>query len=235
MKKHAVFGIVLAATVALFATATPALATPITQTINLGEVYTGYTPYGPAPWLTATFTYDPGSTTGTLVLMSNLSSSGFVQGANGVTGWGFYLNGNSVSGVSCATGVCANSVSTSSLNSGPVPGGFDLGFGWISQNRFDGSDSATYTLLFDSALTSSPFVANGSGWLSYAHVQGLAPNGCSGFIVSGSGAVNSPEGLCDGSTPPITTTNVAEPGALGMFGLGAFLIGGFLGWRRRYA
>ena len=232
MKKHAGFGIVLAATVALFATATPVFATPTTQTINLSKVYTGYTPSGPAPWLTATFTYDPGSTTGTLVLASNLSSSGFVQGANGVTGWGFYLSGNNVSGYSCA-GVCANTVSTSSLNSGPVPGGFDLGFGWISQNRFDGSDSATYTLSFGSALTSSPFVANGSGWLSYAHVQGLAPNSCSGFIVSGNGAVNSPLGLCDGSTPP--PTNVPEPGALGMFGLGVLLIGGFLGWRRRYA
>lgn len=233
MKKQAGLGIVLAATVALFATATPAFATPVTQTINLNEVYTGFTPYGPAPWLTATFTYDPGSTTGTLVLMSNLSSSGFVQGANGVTGWGFYLGGNSVSVSSCA-GVCANTVSTSSLNSGPVPGGFDLGFGWISQNRFDGSDSATYTLSFGSALNSSPFVANGSGWLSYAHVQGLVPNGCSGFIVSGNGAVNNPEGLCDGSTPP-PPTNVPEPGALGMFGLGVLLIGGFIGWRRRYA
>lgn len=231
-KKHAGFGIILAATVALFATATPAFATPITQTINLNEVYTGYTPYGPAPWLTATFTYDPGSTTGTLVLTSNLSSSGFVQGPNGVIGWGFNLNGNSINDYSCA-GVCANSVLNSSVNSGPVPGGFDLGFGWISQNRFNGSDSATYSLSFADTLTTSPFVANGSGWLSYAHVQGLAPSNCSGFVVSGNGAFNNPGGLCDGSTPP--PVSVPEPGVLGMFGLGIVLIGGFLGWRRRYA
>lgn len=227
MKKQAGFAFVLAAAFGLFATATPALATPVTQTINLNQVYTGFTPDGPPPWLTATFTFDPGSTTGTLVLQSDLSASGFVQGANGVTGWGFFLSGNSVTGSSCA-GVCANTFSTSTLNSGPVPGGFNLGFGWTSKNRFDGSDVATYTLMFGSALNTSPFVANGSGWLSYAHIQGIAPNSCSGYIVSGTGTLGSGSGPCG-------THHVPEPGSLGMLGLGTLLVGLFIGLRRRYS
>ena len=235
MKKQAGLGIVLAATVALFATATPAFATPITQTIDLNQVHHGYQPAGPAPWLTATFSYDVGSNTGTLVLTSHLGD-GFVQGANGITGWGFYLSGNTVDlASSTCAGVCADTFTSSVHDGASIEGDFNLGFGWTSQNRFDGTDTATYTLMFDNALgASSPFVVNSGGWYSYAHVQGMTPNSCSGWIVSGTGNIDPTknEGLCDGGTPP---TNVPEPGALGMFGLGVLLIGGFLGWRRRYA
>jgi hypothetical protein len=43
MKKHAGIGIVLAATVALFATATPAFATPtsVTQALDLNQAHHG--------------------------------------------------------------------------------------------------------------------------------------------------------------------------------------------------
>ncbi|HEY9112347.1 MAG TPA: hypothetical protein VIM92_11315 [Rhodanobacteraceae bacterium] len=228
MKKRAIFGFMSAAAIALFTLATPAVAVPVSQTINLDQVFTGNTPDGPAPWLTATFTYDVGSTTGTLVLQSNLSDSDFVQGAMGVTGWGFNID-QTLASFNCTSGTCADTVLTSGVNSGPVPGGFNLGFGWTSQNRFDGSDTATYLLTFDSALDgTSPFVANGSGWLSFAHIQGITGD-CSGFIVSGTGTLGTSEGPCHVVVP--------EPealGSLGMFGLGALLIGVFLGMRRRY-
>lgn len=224
MKMRAILGSVALAAAAWLGLASPAFAT--TQTINLDQIYTGFIPDGPSPWLTATFTYTPGSTTGTLVLQSNLSASDFVQGANGVTGWGFYLDGNSLASSSCA-GVCANTVLTSALNSGPVPGGFNFGFGWTSQNRFDASDTATYTLMFANALSGSPFVANPSGWLSYAHVQGLN-GGCSSFIVSGQGTLGEQDGFCDPQSVP-------EPAGLGVFGIGVMLIGLFLGLRRRFA
>ncbi len=228
MNMRTILGSVALAAVAWLGLASPAFAT--TQTINLNQIYTGYIPDGPSPWLTATFTYTPGSKTGTLTLQSNLSSADFLQGWNGVTGWGFYLSGNSLAGSTCA-GVCADSFSTSTLNSGPVPGGFNLGFGWKSKNRFDASDSAIYTLTFVDSLSGSPFVANASGWLSYAHVQGLN-GGCSGFIVSGSGRLGEQNGYCDGTPPPV---NVPEPSPLGMLGLGVMLIGVFVGLRRRYA
>lgn len=228
MNMRTILGSVALAAVAWLGLVSPAFAT--TQTINLNQIYTGNIPDGPSPWLTATFTYTEGSKTGVLTLKSNLSDSDFVQGWNGVTGWGFYLSGNSLANYSCA-GVCANTVSTSALNSGPVPGGFDFGFGWKSNNRFDQTDSAIYTLTFVNSLSGSPFVANAKGWLSYAHVQGLN-GGCSGFIVSGNGTLGEQGGYCDGTPPPV---NVPEPSALGMLGLGAMLIGVFIGLRRRYA
>lgn len=229
MKKQAIFGFMSAAAIALFTLATPAVAVPVSQTINLDQVFTGNTPDGPAPWLTATFTYDVGSTTGTLVLQSKFSDSDFLQGATGVTGWGFNIDQTPAS-FNCTSGTCANTVLTSGVNSGPVPGGFDFGFGWTSKNRFDGSDTATYLLTFDSALDStSPFVANGSGWLSYAHVQGITGD-CSGFIVAGTGRLGTSNGPC-------TNVTVPEPealGSLGVFGFGVLLIGVFLGMRLRY-
>lgn len=236
MNMRMILGSVALAAVAWLGFASPAFAT--TQTINLNQVYTGYIPDGPSPWLVATFTYTPGSTTGTLTLQSHLSDADFVQGWNGVTGWGFYLSGNRLADYSCSSGACANTVLTTTLNSGPVKGtgknkwGFNFGFGWDSGNRFDGTDSAIYELTFASALTStSPFMANGGGWYSYAHVQGLV-GGCSGYIVNGTGALGEQNGYCDGTPPPV---NVPEPSALGMLGLGVMLIGIFVGLRRRYA
>ena len=237
MKTRAIFGSMVLAAVAWLGLSSPALAAPMTQTIDLNQVFTGNIPDGPSPWLSATFTFNPGSTTGTLVLTSKLSASDFVQGDSGVTGWGFYLSGNSLADWSCS-GVCADSISTTTLNSGPVKGPgkngwrFNFGFGWDSGNRFDGTDSAIYQLTFGSALTGSPFAANGGGWYSYAHVQGLI-GGCSGYIVSGSGTLGEQDGPCTNTPPP--PNNVPEPAGLGMFGLGAMLIGLFIGLRRRYA
>jgi len=232
MKKHVSFAFVLAAAVALVATATPAFAVPISQTIQLNQVYTGFTPDGSAPWLTATFT-QTGADAGTLTLTSLLGGSDFLQGlenSHAAIGWAFYLN-QSLSGLSCSSGACAsnNALFGGSYNSGPVPGVFNLAFGWSSGSRFDGTDSAVYDLTFASALTGNPFSANGSDWWSVAHVQGIGTNGsCSGWIVSGTGTLGSGSGACGG------THEVPEPGALGVFGMGILLIGGFLGWRRRY-
>ncbi|MDE2466475.1 MAG: PEP-CTERM sorting domain-containing protein [Alphaproteobacteria bacterium] len=229
------FAFALATAVAFAATATPAFAVPISQTIQLNQVYTGSTPDGPAPWLKATFT-QTGMDTGTLTLTSLLGGSDFLQGLNSAKstiGWAFYLN-QSLSGLSCSSGACAtnNALFGGSYNSGPVPGLFNLAFGWSSGSRFDGTDSAIYDLTFASNLSGNPFGANDSGWWSVAHVQGIGPNGsCSGWIVSGDGTLGSGSGPCGGTPPP----NVPEPGALGMFGLGVLLIGGFVGWRRRYS
>jgi hypothetical protein len=204
---------------------------PISATIQLNTVFAGNTPDGMAPWLTATFASDKGSTTGTLTLTSNLSQSDFLQGQSGpntTTGWSFFLNQVPTSW-SC-TGDCANGVSTDSINKvGPVPGPFNLTFGWTSKNRFDGADSAIYTLTFGSALTDNPFGANENGWWSVAHVQGIT-GGCSGWIVYGDGKGADGGTPCTDTTPP---TSVPEPADLGMFGIGVLMIGLFLGLRRR--
>jgi hypothetical protein len=62
--------------------------------------------------------------------------------------------------------------------------------------------------------------------------QGIT-GGCSGWIVAGDGSGASGDGPC-GNTPP-PPHDVSEPARLGVFGLGVLLIGGFLGWRRRYS
>lgn len=209
----------------LLAVATPAFATPITQNLDMGQVFTGATPNGDAPWLSATFTYldDGSSGFGRLVLHSHLTDGNFLQGGNGngVMGWGFNLSDNPLFLI-CIFGTCANQVSLGGINAGPVNGGFDLGFGWTAHNRFDAGDTAIYLLLFSHVLTMSPFIANDDGYFSFAHVQGITGgNDSSGFIVD------------VGDTPPFHS--VPEPAALGMFGLGALLLGMFVSLRRRFS
>ncbi len=209
-------------------------ATSITTVIGLDTVFTGYTPDGNAPWLTAEFTSSVGSRTGTLVLSSNTSGPDFVQGLNSrmaTVGWAFYLN-QAVAGLTCTAGKCADNnalYNASGFNTGPVPGTFNLAFGWSSGNRFVGGDSATYDLTFSSLLTSNPFVENGSSWSSVAHVQGIAGTNCSGWIVSGDGSGAAGSGPCIDHT----RVDVPEPGELGVFGLGLLFAGLFLGLRRR--
>lgn len=248
MKKQFVFGWMLALAAALVSISTPAFAT--VQTIDLGKVFAGSTPDGTAPWLTATFTYTPGSSTGTLLLQANLGAEDFIGGvgnsanAKPNAGWAFYLDPSlTLSSLTCET---ANHLSTNcatkalfggNYKTGPVSGPFNMLFAWAPANRFDQSEYATYTLTLSGTETfsSDPFVVNGSdgtGWLSKAHVQGIGPNqSCSGWIVNGSVSAGMPNGTsCSNAPPP---TSVPEPGALGIFGLGVLLIGGFLGWRRR--
>ena len=62
MKTRAIFGSMVLAAIAWLGLSSPALAAPMTQTIDLNQVFTGNIPDGPSPWLSATFTYNPGST-----------------------------------------------------------------------------------------------------------------------------------------------------------------------------
>lgn len=214
--------IVVAALV--FAAAAPVYATPaspISATIDLNQWFTGSTPDGSPPWLTATFTSATGLTTGTLTLTSDLSGADFLQGlesSSAALGWGFYLN-SSLSAVACtSTGCATNDSFGGSNNAGPVPGVFNLAFGWSSHNRFVAGSSNTYTLTFASALSGNPFVNNADGWDSVAHVQGIGTQGCSGWIVSGSGETTGSPTPCGQVTPP--PPGVPEPATLGLLGLG---------------
>lgn len=237
MKMRTVFGSILLAAIACVGFSTPAFAT--VQTIDLGKVFTGYTPDGAPWWLQATFTYDGSSNTGILDLTSNLQDADFV-GSGGFNGLGFNLAGNTLNDYSFVSGTQASSVSIGSYTAPPAGlGMFNLNFQWNqASGTFTGNDTAEYTLTFANVLTASPFVANADGWTAYAHVQGITNMSdgatCSGWIVNsdGTGTVGTQDGTCGGTPPP---TNVPEPGALGIFGLGVLLLGGFLGWRRRYS
>lgn len=222
---------------ALMALPLQVAATPISTSIALNTVFTGNTPDGPAPWLIAEFTSSVGSNTGTLVLSSHTTGPDFIQGLNSqqsTVGWAFYLNqALSPSGAACTAGTCADngaSYKASGFNTGPVPGMFNLAFGWSTNHRFMIGDSATYALTFANPLTGNPFVENASHWSSVAHIQGIQgiANDCSGWIVSGDGTGAEGSGPCD----PVT---VAEPSELGMLGLGLLFAGLLLGLRRRYS
>lgn len=193
-------------------------ATPISTTIELGTVFTGTSPSGSAPWLTATFTSNTGAHTGTLVLTSHLNGSDFVGGPN--IGWGFFLN-TGTSSITCTGGNCAdNTFSGGSYNAGPLGKNWNLAFEWLAGDRFVSGNTAAYDITFNSGLTGSPFIANpdpkAESWRSVAHVQNIGKSGASGWIT--------------GTDAP---TNVPEPSVLGMFGLGTLLIGLFVGLRRR--
>lgn len=223
MKKQVIFGLVFAAAGALFAVPRAAFAT-ITSTISLGTVYTGATPAGTPPWLTATFT-QTGSNTGTLTLTSHLTSPNALKGfesTHAAVGWAFYLD-QSLSSITCKSGTCGNSRSgfyAGGVNTGPIHAGtFNLGFGWgpgsSTHPLFMAGSSAVYDLTFSSALTGDPFAVNSAGYSSVAHVQQITVGG-SGWIVGG--------------TPSVS---VPEPAELGMFGLGLLALGLFAGLRRR--
>ncbi|TAM62192.1 MAG: PEP-CTERM sorting domain-containing protein [Rhodanobacter sp.] len=206
--------------------------TSTTININLDKVFTGSIPDGMGPWLKATFTSDMGASSGTLTLTSYLSNPDFVQGLNSnrsAIGWAFYLN-RTVTGINCTSGTCADNNAfseTGGFNSGPVPGVFNLAFGWSSGNRLQSGSSAVYDLTFSSALNGNSLAVNPNEWLSVAHVQGIL-GGCSGWIVSGTGTTQ-------GGSPCITPRQtVPEPAAMGIFGLGLLLMGLFVGLRRRY-
>ncbi|WP_455384266.1 hypothetical protein, partial [Acidihalobacter prosperus] len=119
-------------------------ATPI-ETINLNQVYTGYIPDGPAPWLTASLAYGNSNNSLVLTLNSSLSGSDFLQGlqgknANGAVGWAFnFAPVDAIASISCnstASTNCASNVAFGgNYNTGPVPGTFNLAFGWDSGNR----------------------------------------------------------------------------------------------------
>lgn len=210
----------------------PAQATSL-PTVQLGTVYNGYTPSGTGPWLQAT--YDP--STSTLTLTSLLSPGEKVQGG-GVTGWAFYMTGGLAS-AQCLGGICpADPILINSVSSPPGQnlGNYNLGFNWANNANgvFGYGDTAQIKLIFSGDGTTNPFAENNMGWYSYAHVQGISSGTagltCSGWIVAGSGQVNTAGllGTCGG-----TTTNVPEPNDLGMFGIGLLLVGIFLGLSRR--
>lgn len=208
-------------------------ASSISTTINLGTVYTGDLPSGAAPWLKAEFSSTVGASTGTLTITSGLTGTEKVQGlesSKAAVGLAFHLT-QAVNGIGYVSGTQAQmALYASSFNAGPVPGAYNLAFGWSSGNTFGAGDQVVYTLNFTGPLTNDPFKPNEDGWAAVAHIQDIDGSSCSGWIVAGNG-----DGA-DGGTPCATThPSVPEPAGLGVFGFGVLLVGAFVGLRRRVA
>lgn len=214
--------------------------TPVDQTITLGTVYSGNLPTGAGPWLTARL-YAPSvdDTSADLTLTAGLGGADTVlgeSGSNDLAGWSFYF-GQAITSIAFVGGTPASSVLYGyDFSTGTVPGAFNLGFGWSAGSGFGPGDIATYDISFAapfSAVAGDTIVANADGWLSAAYVQNIGGASCSAWIVAGNGRGADGSSPCMSTPPP--QPNVPEPSGLGMFGLGALLLGGFVGLRRRMA
>lgn len=193
-----------ATAVGLWALAGPASALVITY----DEIVTGNIPSGSSPWLTASIldiTQD--STSGVnITLTPGVSSPEFITRI-------FFSLDTPYGG----SGNLNTSPDLDLLNcNGRAPAGTGP---WQLCMTFDPSDKWNDTAgpvsFFLAGLSESNFVSNSAGWLSVAHLQGIASE-CSAWVGSynGTGRVAPKnDGHCS------TTTPVPEPGTLGLLGL----------------
>ncbi len=215
---------------AVAALALAAAANAATVSFTLTTEFSGGTnPTGPAPWGTATFN-DTGANTVELTLTrsATLSSGEFIRV------WLFNLNpamnptGLNITQNSGPASTNSTRAGSDTDNAFRGDGGsfFDFKFEWPTSNgadRFDGDwVSAVYTLSM-SGLDANDFLDLGvgagnspNGLYTAAHIQGIPPQGGSGWVTGGPGVLV--------PLPPAAWAGMA---GLGMVGL--------VGWKRRRA
>jgi hypothetical protein len=238
--KRSVFTFFLAGAVSMFA----ATAQAGTFEIDLGYTFSGFVPGSTAPYLTAIFRDGadcvnssgvPGGTatcaanTVQVTLTASLESAGEF-----VTEWDF----NSTAAITIAkqsTGPSSGTYTDPTIDTynsnhyqADGDGLYDFGFMFAtpSAGRFDGTDQITF-LLSGTGINAQTFnslsaPAGGSGpFLSAAHIQGIQPNNCSGWVSDGNGATGAAPGTasCGSIAVPDSGTTVGLLG-LAMLGLG---------------
>jgi hypothetical protein len=196
-------------------------ATSVAATIyelNLGAVYAGSTPAGPAPWLTAQFE-DLAPNKVRLTLVSHLSSPNSLKGAsneNGAQGWVFNFGGDpgilTFNQVSSSNGVYAESIfkAKDALSISPASG-FDIGFDWDENARFVAGAVETYDITGTGIHAIDFMQANAQGYYSAAHVQEI--------------------GQDSGKIKTSTFNTAPIPGAVWLLGSGLL---GLVGFRRKF-
>jgi hypothetical protein len=188
--------------------------------LTLDHVYTGATPSGTGPWLTATFTDLTGVDAGKveLKLAANLQSS-----TEFFDTLGFNYGGVGSIVASALPNVTFVSGSPSNLSGGGA-GDFSFGFNFANppSKRFNGSDVLTMTLSSAGSINAQMFNVASNGFYSGAHVNGIG-NG-SGKI---SDSVPQP--------PSFAGTPLPEPASLALLLVGSIGIGTFRLRRKKAA
>ncbi len=184
-------------------------------TFDLNYAFSGSSPSGTAPWLTATFADGPANTV-TLTLQGHLAVNEFISE------WSFNISNTSLMPLTFAydatsTGPAASTIdqNANSLQA-DGDGKFDIRLNFPtagSGNRFNDTETVIYTIT-GTGLTAGLFddvsaTQGGNGiYHSAAHVQGIDADPTSGWI---------------GDKP----TGVPEPGTLLLIGAGLVGLVGF--------
>ena len=177
-------------------------------THDLGDVYSGTSPVGSGPWLSAAFE-DVANGVLLTVTANNLQGSEFVTSLEfnfnpnkSVSRLMFWYEGGTLP---IAAATSANRLKAGSLH------GFDIGLYWLPfavwDLRFDAGSVTKILINGIAGLAASDFdysiVKDGRAYYAAAHVQGIGPSGDSGWIAA---------------DPPVAAT--PEPASMLLMGVG---------------
>jgi hypothetical protein len=215
----------------------PATADAGSFTISLDYVFSGSTPNSLSPYLTATFADGTDCNPDCGANTVQLTLTGSLENANEfVTEWDFNSSVLPLT-ITQTSGPVPTSIKTES-NAFKADGDglydIEILFGSANANRFNNSDVAVFTIVGPTGGSiniatfnqlSSGSTGSGGPFRSAAHIQGITPNGCSGWVGDSASNTNG-----TGQTGPCGTT-VPDGGTTLTF-LGLAL--GGIGAIRRY-
>jgi hypothetical protein len=222
MKKGRVFFLILSVLIGTASHSYPAVIT-----FDLAEVFSGDTPSGTTPWLTATFLdiMPPANSNYNSAVQLTLDAANLTGGSQFISQFFFNIDPqflltnpapdfNRVSGA-----VASDTVNTNGIQAG-TDGSFNIKFAFAANpgNGFQGGSSVIYDILSTGMISANSFdLANSSGFFSIANVLGTPSGAGSSWIVA--------------SQASAPGTPVPEPSTMLLLGIGLTCVA-FFGRKR---